>query len=113
MGDNRSFTLERSSFEPQGAARKSRYVHKFPRNAAKKAARVTFRRFPKRGNETLYLKLAETTSGSTKDVFFYKVDRVKSEASGKPKKFGDARVPVGYKYDVKSVDEDEFLQHIS
>jgi len=109
MEDRRSFKLEKSSFEPEGTERKSRYIHKVPMTAGKKAARVAFRNHPKKG-DTVYLKLVEITRNSNNDEFYYKATKV---PTSKKRKFGDTTVNVGYEYHITHIKPEEFEKQVA
>lgn len=108
MGEKRSFTLVQSSFDPEGTDKKSRYIHRIPLEAARKAARVAFRNHPKDGN-TVYLKLMEITRNSDNGEFFYKATQV---PANRKRKFGTTTVPIEHDYEVAAVSPEEFERNV-
>jgi len=75
----RSFTVPRSSFDPEQHEKKGRIIHSDPSVAAKKAARVLFRRFPDAG-DVVDVKLVEQSRDRDPDRqndMYYRISRVK------------------------------------
>lgn len=104
IGDNRSFTVERSTFNENQEVIKSRYIGKIPSGAAKKAARVLFRTNDKKGN-TVFIQLRETTRNSRDATFFYKATKQKVD---KKRKVGDKEIKITSEITVKSIGPEEF-----
>lgn len=78
MEDKNSYKLERSSVEPE--PRDSRYVSYFPQEAARKAAKVQFRRHVDTGDkeeDVIYVELRESTRSGEDTLFWYETTREK------------------------------------
>lgn len=106
IGDNRSFTVERSTFNENQEVIKSRYIGKIPSGAAKKAARVLFRTNDKKGKgDTVFIQMRETTRNSRDATFFYKATKQKVD---KKRKVGDKEIKITSEITVKSIGPEEF-----
>lgn len=110
--DERSFAVKKSSFDTQQHERPGRIVHADPWHAARKAARVLFRRFPDAG-DVVELKLVDITKDRSLEgrrKFYYRVTRMKLKTPRKMKfsRAKDDDVTPQYSYVVRSLSESPF-----
>jgi hypothetical protein len=101
----RSFKVIWSSVDKNQDQVKSRYIHREPLGAARKAARVLFKKFPKNGN-TLYLLLSETTQGSAHNTFPYKAEKRKVDKDRMVPVSGKM-IKINWEVKVHSIDESD------
>lgn len=114
MAENkRSFTIDKDSF----GYGSGRYIAASPAIAAKHAARQCFRLVKKKpadfgkfaGRDTVFIQLEETTRGSARKTFAYKVTREKKPQTAARAKFlAQRKIKSDYLYHVISVDDAEF-----
>jgi len=111
----RSFAVPKSSFDPEQGQKEGRIIHTDPGIAAKKAARVLFRRFPDAG-DVVDVKLVEKSKDRDTDAprnWYYRITRVKLAEPrqlrfGGPEADAAAAVDARYSYVVRKLKHSPF-----
>lgn len=88
---------------------KSRYLNREPMAAARKAARILFKKFGKKAGDKLYLQLRETTRGAKDATFFYEAKRLKVD---KKRKVGGKEIKITQEISVKSVEPKSIMSKL-
>lgn len=103
----RSFAVLKSSFSPDQQKKTGRIVHSIPWEAARKAARVLFRRFPNSG-DVVDIKMVEVSQDrdpSAPSATYYRVTRLKLD---KPRRLPFAKASANYTYVVRRLNHSPF-----